>query len=402
MRRCGSGTATGRVARAGRNEYTDPSSRETRRACLTAGNPGPVPKALGLRWSFRMRFARVAVGENGFPMRILVAYHIPSQRRLETQWADGFVAGVGLLGDGWNVTWHNVGIDEASQLAPIDSYDFVLAKSGWGWVVDRWTRAVLSGSNVRRGLAISGSRPPPSTSRMAFYDVLFYETEWYGRSVRSHPLTIHAFGINTDTMNESVQRADKRYDWLTVGAVKQHKRQWLILDKPGSKLLVGDLHEADERILERLQARGVEIKDYVSQEELARLYGASRNVYIPATTRGGGERAILEARACGTPVTIEPDNPKLAELVSQPEIWGHRYYGRQLTEGIRAAMAAPSRGRATKARDWALEKIPDRRTVFRHLDGIRTRVTGSRNQRAGGAREGEPTTIPNDREDRRA
>lgn len=334
-------------------------------------------------------------------MRILVAYHIASQHRLETEWTDGFAAGVELLDDSWDITWYNVGVDDASQMGPIDSYDFVLAKSGWGWVVDRWARTVLTGSDVRRGIAISGSRPPPSTSRMNFYDVLFYETEWYGRFLRSHPRAVHAFGINTDAMNKSKQQATKQYDWLTVGAIKRHKRQWLILDKTGSKLLVGDLHRADEQILGQLRAGGVEIKDYVTQEELARLYGRARNVYIPATTRGGGERAVLEARACGTPVAIEPDNPKLAELVSQPEIWGHGYYSRQLSEGIHTAMKQPARSRAAKVRDAVLGKLPERRTVLKHLDGVRTRLAGSRNLRGGRPSDASIMEIANDPEDGR-
>ena len=34
--------------------------------------------------------------------------------------------------------------------------------------------------------------------------------------------------------------------------------------------------------------------------------------------QGGGERVVLESRACGTAVLVEPDNPKLSELLELP------------------------------------------------------------------------------------
>ena len=67
------------------------------------------------------------------------------------------------------------------------------------------------------------------------------------------------------------------------------------------------------------------------------IYNLSKNVYIPANIIGGGERAVLEARACNIPVEVEDDNPKLKELLYSP-ILDHHYYARQIEKGIHAVL----------------------------------------------------------------
>ncbi len=41
------------------------------------------------------------------------------------------------------------------------------------------------------------------------------------------------------------------------------------------------------------------------------MYNSAAVVYIPCTVDGGGERAVLEAKAAGAVVEVEADNPKL-------------------------------------------------------------------------------------------
>ena len=52
-------------------------------------------------------------------------------------------------------------------------------------------------------------------------------------------------------------------------------------------------------------------------------------VYVPDDVLGGGERAVLEARALGVRAVVEPDNPKLAELLGSP-VYDHAYHAAQL------------------------------------------------------------------------
>lgn len=64
--------------------------------------------------------------------------------------------------------------------------------------------------------------------------------------------------------------------------------------------------------------------------ELAQLYRESRLVYFPMSEVGGGERAVLEARACGCNVEIAPDNAKLQSLADLHPIPNQETYARQV------------------------------------------------------------------------
>lgn len=63
------------------------------------------------------------------------------------------------------------------------------------------------------------------------------------------------------------------------------------------------------------------------------LFGGLVQLFMPDALRGGGERAVLEARLLGVEVEVAEDNPKLAELVTSP-IYDHAYYARKLLYGV--------------------------------------------------------------------
>ena len=83
-------------------------------------------------------------------------------------------------------------------------------------------------------------------------------------------------------------------------------------------------------------------------------------VYVPDDVFGGGERAVLEARALGVRAVVEPDNPKLAELLGSP-VYDHAYYAAQLRYALglldlrlaHALGAAAASATAATAGDWA-------------------------------------------------
>ena len=54
-----------------------------------------------------------------------------------------------------------------------------------------------------------------------------------------------------------------------------------------------------------LRTAGVEVRSTVPYDEMVRLIHQARAVYVPCTIDGGGERAVLEARAAGVGVVIE-------------------------------------------------------------------------------------------------
>lgn len=284
-------------------------------------------------------------------MRINVAYAVPPQSRKSNLWHDGFTAGMDVVAASHDVRWLNLHPDEAGlegNIRQLTDCDFLLVKSNWNWIVDTAVRRHCGRLSVPKGLLISGVAPPPSVRKMLFYDVLFYQTHWYGPQLAAHPYTVHSFGIDTNIMRPD-PKVRRDIDWLSVGQVVAYKRPERLLECTGRRVMVGDLLSADPAILERLRAGGVEMVDFVDYETLATYYRRAKNVLIPCTVRGGGERAVLEARACGAAVQVADDNPKLAQLAEMPTAWDHRYYGEQLLTGMLQVTSLPPERRASRA-----------------------------------------------------
>jgi hypothetical protein len=126
---------------------------------------------------------------------------------------------------------------------------------------------------------------------------------------------------------------------LTIGSFSAWKRHFKLLEKEGYRMAVGHIQQTDEsiEIASLLLQYGVGIMGETAPEVIAKLIHASNTVYIPATISGGGERSVLEARACGAKVEIEPDNPKLQELMTSP-IYDYKYYAAQLKKGIESCL----------------------------------------------------------------
>ena len=173
----------------------------------------------------------------------------------------------------------------------------VLVKSNYNWVVDTFVRSCLrdwsayawaTGSQsvehefpdlgptrsgpIPMALLISGLLPPPASGlapqaprldntrerepRMVqdlhFYDTLVYETEWYAPQIEQHARTIHAFGVDTDLIRATAAEmraregvgpdgaVAKEWDYMFVGTFTNYKRPFLLANKPGRKLAVGE------------------------------------------------------------------------------------------------------------------------------------------------------------------
>jgi hypothetical protein len=242
-------------------------------------------------------------------------------------WQDGLFAALELLSYDFNITLHNL----FYQSSPVgcSDYDFILGWGAFGSYVDKVMRTLKR----PRGLCIAGNAVPPTN--ILDYDALFYETEWFRPQIENHPRIIHAFGTNTSIYKP--RRSEKLWDCVTVGAFALWKRQNLMLSKSGLKLAIGEIQKGNAQesyaIISQLLSNGVMVSNMVSPETLAKIYNMSKLVYIPADINGGGERAVLEARACGVPVEVELDNPKLKELLSC-DLYTEQYYAKQLKEGI--------------------------------------------------------------------
>ena len=237
-------------------------------------------------------------------------------------WRDGLWAALELLKQDFDVEKFNLRTDTLLPEA-----DFYLGWGAFGSPVTEY----MKGINEKKGICIGGVPLPDIDDR---FDVYFYETEWYGKQLRAEN-KIHAFGVNTNIYKPIP--TEKIYDCITVGAFSLWKRLPMIANRGGVRLAVGEIQKGNKKesyeIIAELLESGVGVMDMVEPEKLALLYNSSKEVYIPSTVFGGGERAVLEARACGVPVSIAKDNDKLTELL-RSEVYNENYYYNQLKKGI--------------------------------------------------------------------
>lgn len=252
--------------------------------------------------------------------------------KYESIWRDGLWAAMELLKNDFDVDKVNLQTTEPHEIET----DFVLGWGAFGSPVDKVLQSLPF--DIPKGLCIGGTGTPPWGSQS--YDILFYETPYYEKTIVDHPNKVHAFGINSQ-IYKPIKDTEKIWDTITVGAFAQWKRQILLADKPGNRIAVGEIQKENYQesldIIANLLMKGVAISDMVAPEVLSSMYRASKQCYIPANIHGGGERAVLEARACGIPVYVEQDNPKLTSLLECP-VWDEKYYHDQLLKGIQSCL----------------------------------------------------------------
>lgn len=299
-------------------------------------------RRIDLKYLFKYIHSKKSSRDVSCVERIAILFSIPPNSKKINSWHDGFTAAVELLSNDFKIDWINVSENDffnKYNAESLNNYDFVLTKSVWRDKIDLFLRQNSNKITTPIGMMISGSLRKPILKEMKFYDTVWYETNWYytNKKINRHQNAHHGFGIDTSIMNID-NSIKKIYDWILVGAPKKYKRVHHLIPKKGNKLFIGDLTNNDKytkKTLLSLTKNGIELKDFVSYSELAFLYNSSKSCLVPTKLHGGGERSVLEARACGIPVEIRDDNPKLKELLTS-DIWDHVYYFKQLKKGIQS------------------------------------------------------------------
>lgn len=247
-------------------------------------------------------------------------------------WRDGLWAALQILEDNFSITYRNIRYPGV-EFDNYDDYDFSLGWGGFNSPVDQILMSVIT--KAKKGLCIGGNAFPYHPG----YDVLFHETSWVKDFLKLEGNCMKAFGVNTDIYFNAGgdKELKKTFDVISVGAFASWKRHFLLRGKKGIRLAIGQIQrdnpEESLGIINGLLYDGVMVSDMVPPDDLADLYRSSVLCYIPAEIMGGGERAILEARACGIAVECENDNPKLKELCSGP-IPSEYDYAKALKRGI--------------------------------------------------------------------
>lgn len=244
---------------------------------------------------------------------------------------DGLWAALQILEDDFDIRRLNLSKPKEFSLS---IEDFILGWGAFGGRVHEWVKGMPN----KKGLCIAGNAFPPDGANN--YDVLFYETKWYRPQINFHKHIVHAFGINSDLYNQPLLPFPIVWDYLGVGAFANWKRWNRMTEKKGIRMVVGEMQDQDfisrgesVGIATQLLMNGVQVSNMVHPFDLSNMYHWSRTLYMPSDINGGGERAVLEARACGLQVEIEPDNEKLKELLDCP-VYDEQYYAHQLKKGI--------------------------------------------------------------------
>lgn len=274
-------------------------------------------------------------------MKILFIYDQPD----EQYWQDGLFTAIEILKKTHTVQKVNIAKEKVLEDAlNWQDCDFILGWGGFQSPVDNAIQLMtqITATEIPKGLCLAGNAFPLKTQK---YDVIFYETEWTKQwlidtAEAPVPTLVHAFGYNSKIMEKETEYDEPiLWQYMTVGAFAKWKRQSKLLKKDGNRLAIGEIQKGNLSesmgIVGPLLMDGVMVSGMMSPWALAKFYHQTEYLYIPADIYGGGERAVIEAKACGTTVKVEDDNPKLQELLKSDTVsWTENYYAAQLENGI--------------------------------------------------------------------
>uniref|UniRef100_A0A7S4P4Q0 Uncharacterized protein n=1 Tax=Guillardia theta TaxID=55529 RepID=A0A7S4P4Q0_GUITH len=225
-------------------------------------------------------------------------------------------------------------------------FSFIFAKGCWHTPVDKYMRSRilrLKPKSMKAGLFPACSSAPPPDEETGepislVYDVIYYDKLWLRGTFSHHPLAIHAFGVDAGkTFRASGNQRSggpKLFDYVSVGIFAPWKRHENILDKNGSRLVVGYGWRPQEssEVISALFSGGVAVWQNLHPSKMCLLYMNTEKLLMAANELGGGERVILEARACGLPaqdIEVAADNHKILEFLDGP-IYNASYYSSQV------------------------------------------------------------------------
>lgn len=243
-------------------------------------------------------------------MKIAFVWQGISQEKIFNQWNDGLRVAIDLISKEHEVSFHEPWDD-------IVDVDFILY---WeapctmnGQNAPHYNKVRLN--PIKKALCFAGG--PIKKEWVEGFDLLFLESKINEGECDALGIKWrHAFGINDKVFK--YKPTEKKWDGMLQGTCASWKRQWLIGEALKEKgLLCGRGQDSDPYPFNKCREEGVTILPEQPAKEVAKLINSSHTVVNPCDYWGGGQRATLEAMACGVPVVCCTDSPKNREYIEE-------------------------------------------------------------------------------------
>lgn len=149
------------------------------------------------------------------------------------------------------------------------------------------------------------------------FDLLFVESQINADECEQFGIPYRtAFGVNTDIFYP--QKLEKKWDAYMPATCASWKRQGLFSQSVKEKgILSGRDQPTDPQPFIDARKNGTTVLDEQPYEQVARLLNESYVMLQTSEFWGGGQRATLEAMACGIPPIVMSDSPKNREYVEE-------------------------------------------------------------------------------------
>lgn len=226
------------------------------------------------------------------------------------QWKDGLYAAMQIIGKKHEVQYFEPG-DNIKEFNP----DWILY---WeapctinGKDSDKYKR--VCSLPFKKALLFAGGQIEPMWVKD--FDNLFIESQIDMDTCERYGLPhSRAFGVNTEIFKP--QKQPKIFDGMHQCTCASWKRTWLMTEVLKEKSMVcGRRQETDPRCFDDAIKHGALVLPEQSAYSITALLNASYCVVNTSEFWGGGQRATLEALACGIPAIVMSDSPKNCEYI---------------------------------------------------------------------------------------